>query len=170
MDNQKESLKKIIEKGKIFFKDIDDVITEELKGNETIEFLKSKTKDFQTKLEDLKEKVSEKVKKITTEEVFAKEIDNDLVIELIVNGLTKDNISIEIEDNKLLINIDDKNVNKEYRKHWSISKNNLFYDFTQYEESVLVENTTSKFENGILYITIPRKNKNNPIKRKITIL
>lgn len=165
MSKEKESfkatLKELFDKGKNFVRDADEVITEELKGNEFVEYLKTKAKDVQVKVDEV-------YKNFTTEEIFAEEVGNDLIISLVLNGLTKEDITIEAEDNKLLVNVDDSKVSKELRKYWSVSKTKLFYDFTQFEESALIENTTSKFDNGILTITIPRKERTKE-KKKFTI-
>lgn len=161
MSIDKKELKGLFEKAKTMLKNVDEVITEELNGNEMVEYLKNKAKNVQVKIEDT-------IKNYTTEEVFADEVDDELIIKLVLSGITKDMISIEVEDTKLLINIKDDISIKSFRKHWSVSKLNLYYDFTQFEESARVENTTSKLENGILTISIPRKERSKE-KRKITI-
>lgn len=167
--DNKENMKEVFDKVKVFFKDLDDVITEEFKGNEMVEYLKTKSKSVQVQFEGVKEKVEEVIKNYTTEEIFATEKDNTLVLSLVLSGIVKEDISIEIDENKLLVTLKDKNVSREMKDSWSVSKSNLFYDFSKYEETVIVENTSYKLENGILEITIPRKETSKE-KKKITIL
>jgi HSP20 family molecular chaperone IbpA len=162
MENGKDELKGIFDKAKSFFKNMDELITEEIKGSEMVDYLKDKAKDVQTVVE-------EKVKYFTTEEVDATDKNTSLEIKLILAGISKDKISISVEDEKLIILIDDKDVPKEVKKHWNISKSKLFYDFSEYVETARVEDTTSTFENGILTISIPKKERSKE-KKKITIL
>ncbi len=158
----KESILDILKKGKEFLKNVDEIITEQIEGNKVVDYMKEKTKDIQVQ-------VKEKIKNFTTEEIEAKNVNSALVIELVLAGILKENISIEAEDNNLIITLDDKTVAKEVRKTWSVSKNNLVYDYSQYEESVKIDEISSKLENGILTITIPKKERATE-KKKITIL
>ena len=162
MKNEKDDIRSFFSKAKDIVKNFDEVITEEFKGSEMVENLRKKAKDVQTQVED-------KIKYFTTEEVDAVDIDTFLEIKLVLAGLPKDKISIDVEDSKLIILIDDKNIPKEVKKHWSVSKMSLFYDFTEYVETVRVEETKPTFENGILTIHIPKKQRVKD-KKKINIL
>ncbi len=161
-NKQKESILDILNKGKEFLKNVDEIITEQIEGNKVVDYMKEKTRDIQVQ-------VKEKIKNFTTEEIEAKLVDSSLVIELVLAGILKENISIEAEDNNLIITLDDKAVAKEIRKTWSVSKSNLVYDYSQYEESIKIDEISSKLENGILTITIPKKERATE-KKKITIL
>lgn len=162
MNKENEILKDIFNKAKNVLKSVDDIIIKEMKGNDMLDYLKNKSKD-------VKVKVEETVEKFTTEELDAKIEDTSITLKLILPGANKENISIEIENSKLNINIDTTNISKEIRKHWSVSKNKLYFDFSQWKESVVIDDITSKFENAILTIIIPKENWKND-KKKVVIL
>jgi HSP20 family molecular chaperone IbpA len=168
-DKDTEKIKEFFGKAKSFLGKIDEVVTEELKGNDMVNYLKDKAKDVQVKVNDVQEHVQEKIKVFTTEELEAEDKDSTLEIQLVLPGIEKEHITIDVEDLKLTIHISDKDVKKDIKKYWSVSKTNLFYDITPYGDSARVEETASKFENGILTITIPKKERIKD-KKKITIL
>ncbi len=169
MDKDKEKIKEIFSKAKNFLNKVDEIVTEEFKGNDMVNYLKDKSKDVQVKFNDVQEQVAEKIKEFHTEEIEAEDKDSILEIVLVLPGIVKEDITIDVEDLKLTVIIADKNIKKNIKKYWSVSKTNLFYDITPYGDSARVEEITSKFENGILTITIPKKERVKD-KKKITIL
>ena len=161
MKNEKDMIKDLFCKGKKFFKELDEVITEEVAGNDMVDYLRNKAKAVQVKVE-------EKIDHFTTEEIIAEDQGNKLVITLVLPDLEKSDIGIDIEDSKLLFTINDKKTTKQIKKHWSVSKTKLFYDYSRFEDSVKISDITSKLEKGILTVTIPKTEKEKT-KTKINV-
>ena len=155
-------MKNFIEGIKKAAKNVNEIITEEISGSGMTSFIKEKVKDIQVK-------VDEKINYFTTEEIDAIDNNTSLDITLVVSGLDKEKINVDVEGTKLQITIDDKEIPKAIRNTWSVSKNKLFYDFSQFEESARIEEISVKLNAGILLITIPKKERSKE-KRKINIL
>ena len=96
------------------------------------------------------------------------ENDNEYIIEMSLAGIKKENISIEIEENNLLIKAKrDENNDLKYNR-----KESYFGEFEKtfkLSNSVDKENITSSFIDGILKINIP-KIINTKTKKKIEII
>ncbi len=85
--------------------------------------------------------------------------DKELVIEAEVPGLTKDQIKVELEGGVLRIKGEKKSedeVNKRNYVHRELKHSSFCRSF-QLGDNVDVEKITSKFENGVLEITLPKK-------------
>ena len=87
------------------------------------------------------------------------ENENEYVIEMAIPGINKEDLSIEVKDKNLHIsNIEKENVEKKEGK-------TLFqeYDYTQFEKifslskDIDVEKLNAEYTNGILEITLPKK-------------
>lgn len=102
--------------------------------------------------------------------VDIKETDNDYKIEAELPGIPKEDVQLNIEHNRLIINVahnEEQNEEKDNyirreRRSCSMSRSfNL--------ENVNTEGITAKFENGILHITLPKQQPGKVQKQVITI-
>ena len=75
-------LKDLISKAKSFIKEADSAISDELKGNATVDSIKEKAGEFKEKIDGL-------VKKFSTEEIEALDKNDHLLITLVLGGLDK---------------------------------------------------------------------------------
>lgn len=97
------------------------------------------------------------------------ELESNFLISVEVPGVSKEDLVVEIEDNKLLVSGSSKNfVNKccENSEKASCSVNNFFRSFT-IPANCDVDSISSSYENGILRVTLPKKEMTS--KRKIEV-
>ncbi len=167
-DSKSEVLKNILDKYKYLVKDVDintiNTITEIAKGLEFVEVLKSKAKDVQVKFEKEDNVDIEKNSLTDLLEVF----DDKLVINVVLSGLHKNSIFIELENEKLTIKLDTNFINKKFIKYWSNPSDNIVFDLSSYKDRIVEDNVSSTYENGILNISIPLTKIQNT-KKKIEI-
>ena len=99
-----------------------------------------------------------------------KENDDEYVIESELPGLEKDDINIEITDNYLTISahneekIEEENENYIRRERRTGSFQRVFQI-----DNVKEDEIDAKYENGILMVTLPKKEKSAPKKKTIDI-
>jgi HSP20 family protein len=86
-----------------------------------------------------------------------KEENDKFIYEIPLPGYSKDDIEIEVDDNVLTVKTKDSMKSTDWKSSFSYQKT---------LKNVDVENITSKLENGILYIYIP---KNKGSKNKVNI-
>jgi HSP20 family protein len=91
------------------------------------------------------------------------ENDNEYVLELILAGMKKDNVSINVKNDELIIVAERKEINDlKYNRKQSY--------FGKYEKSFVLpeninsENINASMEDGILKIMIPKKESNKTVK------
>lgn len=97
------------------------------------------------------------------------EKENSFILETLVPGINKDELDISLDGNKLTIEFNKKESKKEEENNYTLKEfySESFkrtYSLPEYIDS---DNISSKCENGILYIEIPKLEKNG--KRKIFI-
>lgn len=111
------------------------------------------------------------VKKRGQPRVNFKEEDNFYVAEFEVPGVTKKDLEVSLDDNKITIKHEktkkDESENIIYKKK-EFSKNYFTNTFSLPKNSDL-ENITSKCENGILYIKIPKLSSDKKASKIIDI-
>ena len=99
-----------------------------------------------------------------------KETDDEYIIESELPGLEKDDINIEITDNYLTISahneekIEEENENYIRRERRTGSFQRVFQI-----DNVKEDEIDAKYENGILMVTLPKKEKSAPKKKTIDI-
>ena len=99
-----------------------------------------------------------------------KENDDEYVIESELPGLEKDDINIEITDNYLTISahneekVEEENENYIRRERRTGSFQRVFQI-----DNVKEDEIDAEYENGILKVTLPKKEKTTPKKRTIDI-
>jgi HSP20 family molecular chaperone IbpA len=167
-NKNEEIIRNLLNKGKQFIKDAEDVITitEIAKGLEFVDVLKSKAKDVQTKFETDNLKNEENA----INNLPIEEFDDKLVINVVLSGLHKNCIFIELENENLSIILDTNLINKKFMKYWSIPNNTLNYDLSSYKNRIIEEKISSVYDNGILNIHIPIIKIENKPKKKIQVL
>lgn len=85
--------------------------------------------------------------------------ENQLVIEAEVPGLNKDQIKVELESGLLRIKGEKKTVDESKQRNYVHKelKHSSFCRSFQIGDNVDVDKITSKFENGVLEIVLPKK-------------
>ena len=86
------------------------------------------------------------------------EKDDKYYIELDAPGFDKKDINIEVKDGYLTVRAHKKEVNKDEKKNY-IRKERYYGEYSRSFAlgDVDIENIDAKFENGILNITVPKK-------------
>jgi HSP20 family protein len=97
----------------------------------------------------------------------------NFVIELAAPGLNKENIAIEVEENILKVSseVTSKTETEDTERKFTRKEFN-FRNFSRsftLPETVDVENIAASYENGILLVTIPKKEEQKALKRMVEI-
>ena len=95
--------------------------------------------------------------------------DNDnQVIEMALAGFTKDDITIEVKENKISISHQAKAWNGEEKFPRRIAKRSFNRSFVDYHNRFSLNKAKATFQNGLLQITIPLKDEAKPCMIAIT--
>ena len=99
-----------------------------------------------------------------------KETENEYIIEAELPGVKKDEIKIELYDNRLTIKAETKHELKEEKENF-IRKERRYGAFcrTFYLDNVKQDDIKAKYEDGILKITLPKEKPSKPSIRTIDI-
>lgn len=102
--------------------------------------------------------------------VDIKENDKEYILEAELPGINKDEINIELRDDMLTISVE-RNEQIEETKDNYIRRERRYGSQSRsfYIENVKTEKIKAKFENGILSISLPKKEINAKNRRKIDI-
>jgi HSP20 family protein len=104
-------------------------------------------------------------------EVFKK--DGNLFVRAELPGMTKEEIKVEVEENKLIIRGERKKEEKEEKKDYYRSEVSYghFYRTVLLPEGTKVEAIEAKFNNGVLEVTVPVPEvvKEEPKKKEVPI-
>lgn len=103
-------------------------------------------------------------------EVFKK--DGKLFVHAELPGMTKENVKVEVEENKLIIRGERKKEEKEEKKDYYRSEVSYghFYRSLLLPEGTKVEEIEAKFNNGVLEIAVPMHEvKEEPKKKEVLI-
>lgn len=158
------NLKEGINTLKSFAKKADQAIQEELNGNETYEKLKEK-------VSEVKEKYDETIRKFNTEHIEAEDKGSHLLILLVIPGISKQDIGIDLDETKQVLTLDlnSKNVSKNVKSYWSVDKSKLIFDYKTYGETIIIDEIKFTLTDGVLNITIPKKEIPTQPKKSFTI-
>lgn len=158
------NLKEGINTLKSFAKKADQAIQEELNGNETYEKLKEK-------VSEVKEKYDETIRKFNTEHIEAEDKGSHLLILLVIPGISKQDIGIDLDETKQVLTLDlnSKNVSKNVKSYWSVDKSKLIFDYKVYGETIIIDEINFTLIDGVLNITIPKKEIPTQPKKSFTI-
>ena len=145
---------------KSLIEDVIKAIKLELKEGKYSDAVKDKVSDIVSKVKDYTSGYS-------SEEIFAKQDNDRLLLTIALPGVNKEDIEIseDSEESTLLININ--NNDDSIKDFWSVKKTNLYYDFS--DENVDIDNLSSEFSNGLLKISIPLAYSKPSEKRKFNI-
>lgn len=97
----------------------------------------------------------------------------NFVIELAAPGLTKEKFAIEVEENVLKVSSEVTSNSETEDKDQKFTRREFsFRNFTRsftLPETVDVENITASYKDGILYITVPKKEEQKALKKMVEI-
>lgn len=110
----------------------------------------------------------------STPSVNIKENEKEFSVEVAASGLQKEDFKVELNDNVLSISAETNETKTETNEQTKFTRKEFSYasfkrSFSLDEESVDAENIVAKYENGILYIAIPKKVKTEAEKKAKTI-
>ncbi len=90
--------------------------------------------------------------------VNVSENDNDFVIELAAPGLERDDFSIELKDNALVIKVENEKTTEDESDNYLRREFNYsaFERHFQLPENVKAEDISAKYDNGILVLNLPK--------------
>lgn len=109
--------------------------------------------------------------KLNVPPVNIHENENGYEVELSVPGRSKDDFKINLEQGLLTISFETKEENKAEGKK-TLRREFSYQSFTRsfnLDETIDAENIQAKYENGILAITLPKKEQAKPVKKEINI-
>jgi len=102
--------------------------------------------------------------------VDIKENDREFVIEADIPGANKDEINLEIDENKLTIAVNrNEEIREEQENYIRRERRNSSMARTFAVENIVPEKAKAKFENGVLTITLPKKETEIRRHKKIVI-
>lgn len=106
--------------------------------------------------------------------VNVKETDDEFVIEVAAPGMNKKDFKVNFKNNVLTISSERKTENKEKDDNYTrreFSYQSFQRSFTVADNVVLGDKITAKYDNGILHITLPKREEVKPQpEREIKIL
>ena len=97
--------------------------------------------------------------------------DNQYVIEVAAPGIKKENFNIKLENNKLVISSNIKEDKDEKNVNYSIKE----FGFTSFSKTFFVpkdieaEKINADYNNGVLSVSIPKKEKEAALSRNIKV-
>lgn len=99
------------------------------------------------------------------------ETENAFEMELNVPGRKKEDFKINLENGQLTISFEKKEENtangaKTLRREFSYQSFKRSFNL---DETIDTENIQAKYENGILYLTLPKKEQAKPSKKEINV-
>lgn len=107
--------------------------------------------------------------------VNIQEKNTNFVVQLAVPGLSKENFSIEVEENILKISAEVSSENEENKTEDEIKYTRKEFNYNSFKrsftlpENVNVESVNASYENGVLEITLPKKEEEKALKRMVEI-
>ncbi len=97
--------------------------------------------------------------------VNVKETNDDFIIELAAPGMEKSDFKINFKNNVLTISSEKKNENEEQKENYArkeFSYQSFQRSFTVSDNAVLGDKISAKYNNGILNITLPKREEVKP--------
>jgi len=103
--------------------------------------------------------------------VNIKETDKSYELHVVAPGLKKEDFKLNLEQNILTVSFEQKQENKEQTDKWirnEYSSRSFKRSFTM-NEKVNAAAITAKYEDGVLYVTLPKKEQTEPTSQQITV-
>ena len=102
--------------------------------------------------------------------VDIKETDKEYVVEAELPGVKKEEVNIQLDDDRLTISVERKEQSDE-KKDYYIRKERRHCSMTRSfaVTNIMGDKVTARFENGVLSITLPKKEQTKPTGKKIDI-
>lgn len=99
-----------------------------------------------------------------------KETQKEYIVEAEIPGVKKEDIKVEYSNNTISILVDNRSEVKEEKENY-IRRERRFGCFRRqfYIENIKEDQITAKYDNGILTIILPKKEKDKPNKKSIEI-
>jgi len=97
--------------------------------------------------------------------VNVKETDDDFVIEVAAPGMDKNDFKVNFKNNVLTISSEKKNETEEKKESYTrreFSYQSFQRSFTVAENAVVGDKIAAKYNNGILHITLPKREEVKP--------
>ncbi len=97
--------------------------------------------------------------------VNVKETDDDFVIEVAAPGMDKNDFKVNFKNNVLTISSEKKNETEEKKESYTrreFSYQSFQRSFTVAENAVIGDKISAKYDNGILHITLPKREELKP--------
>lgn len=126
----------------------------------------------QGQLNKLKDEFVDNMPKLTklVPPVNIKETNTGYDLSLIVPGIPKDQINIEVKEDLLIVSHDATGVEQAEEKYLKQEfKLGSFKRTFSLSETLDADNIAARFDNGILFITVPKKTENQKIHKVISI-
>lgn len=99
-----------------------------------------------------------------------KETENEYVIEAEIPGADKDDIKLDLDDNSLTISVERKQEEKEERQNY-IRRERRYGSYSRsfYVDNIKHDSVKAEYKNGILKVTLPKKEEARGTKKRIDI-
>jgi len=107
--------------------------------------------------------------------VNIQEKNTNFVVQLAVPGLKKENFNIEVEDDILKISAEVTSEDKESRTESNTEFTRKEFNYSNFKrsftlpENINVEDVNATYNNGVLEITLPKKEEEKALKRMVEI-
>lgn len=102
--------------------------------------------------------------------VDIKENEKEYVVEAEMPGVNKEDINLELKDDRLTISVDKREeINEEKENYIRKERRQSSFCRSFYVDNIKNEGVTAKYDNGILTIVLPKKEPGKPDSKRIEI-
>jgi len=103
--------------------------------------------------------------------VNIRETGNAYEMELVVPGISKENLKLNLGDGMLTVSFEQKEENKQEDQNWLRNeyRTRSFTRSFKLDDKIDAENITAKHNEGILYLTLPKKAEAQKVSKTIDI-
>jgi len=99
------------------------------------------------------------------------ETGNTYEMELVVPGINKENLKLDVGDGMLTVSFEQKEEKKQEDQNWLRSdyRTRSFTRSFKLDDKIDADNITAKYNDGILYLTLPKKPEAQRVSKTIAI-
>ena len=103
--------------------------------------------------------------------VNIQETRNTYEMELVVPGINKENLKLDVGDGMLTVSFEQKEEKKQEDQNWLRSdyRARSFSRSFKLDDKIDADNITAKYNDGILYLTLPKKPEAQKVSKTIAI-